>query len=168
MTATVNCLIKAKTSKLTPELKKELLEENKDINVSYLSLLRESLNYTEDVLQTNSWGGVRIYSESSLSKLHEAIHRNIAFNITECNDEVFHQEDEKRFERQRIMNNEQDWHTYKFRAYDDDMVFYVSGTCSSKQNDLDYLQDWLAYDMGVTYIKLYDRKTGKYLEQLYY
>lgn len=62
---TIQCLIDKKyplDHVLTDEDKKAILEENKGINVSYLSLLREMLSYSDrtvsDVLR--GWGGVQL------------------------------------------------------------------------------------------------------------
>jgi hypothetical protein len=62
---TINYLIEKKVPVhrlLSPADKKALLEENKDGNISYLSLMREMFQYdhitVSDLL--NGWGGVQI------------------------------------------------------------------------------------------------------------
>ena len=62
---TIECMIKKKVPVdrvLTREEKDEILKENKDINISYLSLIKECLSYKPVTLRTllNGWGGVKL------------------------------------------------------------------------------------------------------------
>lgn len=53
-----------------------------------------------------------------------------------------------------------------FRAYDDDDYLYCTGIADSVSTvDIEVFVV-LQADYGVTYIKLYDRKTGKYIDSL--
>lgn len=73
MLGTLNCLIKAKTSILTDKLRKEIIKENKNINFSYLALIKESLPHCHDILLSNAWGGIQLYEKDSLINLYNAI-----------------------------------------------------------------------------------------------
>ncbi len=73
--ATVNCLIRAKTPIVTDALRVELLKENEGLDYSYYCLLKESLNYIENVLLCSSWSGVRLYDIDSLNKLYNTVNR---------------------------------------------------------------------------------------------
>jgi len=62
---TIECMVKKKKPVLEPftdEDRKEILEENKDINVSYLSLIKEVLSYKDHSVHTllRGWGGVKL------------------------------------------------------------------------------------------------------------
>lgn len=62
---TIECMIKIKKSlyeTLTEEDKKAIIEENKNIDVSYLSLIKEVLFYKHTTLDTllSGWGGVQL------------------------------------------------------------------------------------------------------------
>lgn len=62
---TIECMIKIKKpidKTLTEEDKKAIIEENKNIDVSYLSLIKEVLFYKNAILDTllNGWGGVKL------------------------------------------------------------------------------------------------------------
>jgi len=48
---------------LTIEDRKELIEENKDINISYLSLIKEMLFYRHMTVEQllAGWGGVQVF-----------------------------------------------------------------------------------------------------------
>lgn len=73
--ANVKCLINLKTSKLNDDLREQILKENKDLNLSYLCLLKESLPHVDDVLLTSSWGGVRLYERGDLIELYNLINK---------------------------------------------------------------------------------------------
>jgi len=62
---TIECMIKIKkpiNETLTEEDKKAILEENKNIDISYLSLIKEVLFYKNTTVDTllNGWGGVQL------------------------------------------------------------------------------------------------------------
>ena len=62
---TIECLVKKKYPLehiLTEEDKKEIIKENKDINISYLSLIKECIGYRGTTVETllRGWGGVQI------------------------------------------------------------------------------------------------------------
>jgi hypothetical protein len=62
---TIECMIRIKkpiNEPFTEEDKKAIIEENKDINPSYLSLIKEVLHYKHHTLETllRGWGGVKL------------------------------------------------------------------------------------------------------------
>ena len=62
---TIECMIKKKKplyEPFTEEDKKAILEENKNIDVSYLSLIKEVLFYKDTNVDTllRGWGGVKL------------------------------------------------------------------------------------------------------------
>lgn len=62
---TIECMIKIKKpidAKLSDEDRKAIIEENKNINISYLSLIKEVLFYEHHTLRDllNGWGGVKL------------------------------------------------------------------------------------------------------------
>lgn len=63
---TLECIIKKKYPLhhiLTKEDKEEIIEENKDINISYLSLIKEQLRYSHTTVNDllSGWGGIKLY-----------------------------------------------------------------------------------------------------------
>lgn len=75
MLGTLNCLIKAKTSVLTDDLRRQIIEENQNINISYLALIKESLPHCRNILLSNAWGGVRLYKKDSLIELYNTVNK---------------------------------------------------------------------------------------------
>lgn len=62
---TIECMIKIKKDLYEPLTEKDkqlILEENKNIDTSYLSLVKEVLSYKTSSINTllNGWGGVKI------------------------------------------------------------------------------------------------------------
>lgn len=85
------------------------------------------------------------------------------FNITWA-DPMFNEQDRASMKRRGVMSGEDvKSHLYTFRAYDDDGILYFKGTCN---DDWEYVMDWTMADSGCTQVKFYDRKTGKYLDEI--
>lgn len=86
------------------------------------------------------------------------------FTYTQYNSEVFNNSDLAIWEKRGIWGNASPDFDTKFRAYDDDGIFYISGLVN-----FDYVEDLadhLAWDMGVTQLKLYDKSTNKYIDEI--
>ena len=85
------------------------------------------------------------------------------FTITKA-DDLFNESDIASWTRKGIWGNKSEDMDCTFRAYDDDGNFYVSGYLQFKYAES--LANYLACDMGVTKLKLYDLKTGKYIDEI--
>lgn len=56
-------------------------------------------------------------------------------------------------------------HPIKFRAYDDDGIFYAEGTVKDNDDIIMDVYDHLMNSYGVTLLKLYNRSSGEFLTQ---
>lgn len=57
-------------------------------------------------------------------------------------------------------------HPYTFKAYDDDNYFYAGGTVRNLERFGEWIFNYLQGGWGVTLIKFYDRRTGKYIDAM--
>jgi hypothetical protein len=91
------------------------------------------------------------------------------FNIEkihwETSDEQL-KEDQEFYRKKGWMNDPVPEHPYRFRAYDDDGNLYFTGTINDGEWDLEDTLDTFMWDAGVTELKIYDRKTNKYIDTL--